>query len=108
MAKEMYANFKKAAQEFPGANVSFPAGEPLPNVPGAVRIGPSAPDLEIAEKQIRQNMNINSIISIGMGVIPDGHIVKHGKTENGVNTKVSFENSDGRKLPEIGYFYVFI
>jgi hypothetical protein len=105
MAKQAYQNFKNATMGTPAANPGGPIG---PSIEGAIKIGISSPDLLAAEKKIRASMNINSIISIGMEVIPDGTLVKHGKTENGVNTKVTFENTDGRKLPEIGYFYVFI
>jgi hypothetical protein len=60
-----------------------------------------------AEKRIRAiGQNVNSIISIGREVIPKGQLVKHGK--DGVNTMVTFADSDGNKLPVNGFFYIFI
>lgn len=65
------------------------------------------PELMAAEKKIRANVvDINRLIVMGKQVIPDGEIVKHGKS--GVNTLVTFEDKFGNKLPVKGYFIIYI
>ena len=60
-----------------------------------------------AEKRIRtKGMDVNSIISIGREVIPAGELVRHGK--DGVNTRVSWEDKEGNKLPINGHFFIYI
>jgi hypothetical protein len=104
LAKTMYQNFKNASKNFDAKGAGSP-GAPLPE--GAIPIGNSDTDLLLAEKRIRAgNIDVNAIISIGREVIPDGTLVKHGK--NGVNTMVTFENKEGRRIPEIGTFSIYI
>ncbi|MDD5565036.1 MAG: hypothetical protein PHQ91_15090 [Thermoanaerobaculaceae bacterium] len=60
-----------------------------------------------AEKRIRSvGVDVNSVISIGREVIPDGELIKHGN--EGVNTRVTYEDKKGNKLPINGNFIVFI
>lgn len=100
-AKQALADFKQGTKDFvnAGGDVMAPVG--------TIKVGISTPDLLEAEKRIRQNTpDVNSIITIGREVIPDGELKRHGK--NGVNTNVSWENTSGKKLPEIGYFSIYI
>jgi hypothetical protein len=99
-AKDMYKNFKASQVNFSqGGDASIPDG--------AIKVGVSAPDLVQAEKRIKEKGgDINNLIVIGREVIPDGVLVKHGL--EGVNTLVSWENESGRRLPEIGFFRVYI
>ena len=68
---------------------------------------PVSEEIFMAEKRLRSNViDVNSLISIGREVIPHGELVKHGK--DGVNTKVTFEDGFGHRLPASGYFTIYI
>jgi hypothetical protein len=59
------------------------------------------------EKRIRAiGVDVNSVISLGREAIPGGKLEKHGK--EGVNTKVTFADANGNKLPVNGFFYIYI
>jgi hypothetical protein len=99
-AKKMYKNFKESQ-----ANFSQGGDNIMPE--GAIKVGISSPDLLQAEKRIREKGgDINTLIVIARELIPDGALVKHGL--EGVNTLVSWENEAGRRLPEIGFFRIYI
>jgi hypothetical protein len=67
----------------------------------------SLAELVAAEKKIRgQVVDINRLIAMGRETIPEGEIVKHGKS--GVNTLITFEDKIGNKLPVTGYFVIYI
>ena len=92
-ASEMLKNFATAQQTLS----SVPSGKKEPVEENI---------LAEAEKRIRANVvDVNSIITHGKQVMPDGELIKHGK--EGVNTLVTFEDGKGNKLPLVGHFRIF-
>jgi hypothetical protein len=104
LASEKYREFKDNLKS--QANSNPPPSEKS-SAPLDVKEDITFSELVQAEKRIRaKGVDINSVISIGLEVIPEGKIVKHGK--EGVNTRVSFEDNEGNKIPVNGHFYIYI
>jgi hypothetical protein len=101
LASDMNKKFKESQKAFKANTGDIPKSEKAVGSPGVIM------ELEATEKKIRENViDVNSIVSIGRGVMPDGELIQHGK--DGVNTKVTFENHKGARLPVNGYFIVYI
>ena len=104
-ASEMLKKFKAAQDEF--VPPPLPAATPLILTPPPRATTMPVDALGRAEKRIREiGVNVPSIIRNGREAIPDGELVKHGKS--GVNTLVTWENKAGSRLPVSGYFVVWI
>lgn len=98
-ASETFARFKEAEKTLAAGGTN-----PVETRKNAVV---ATSEIEQAEKRLRQNpIDINSLIATGLQVIPAGVIVKHGL--EGVNTKVTFEDKAGHRLPAVGYFYIYM
>jgi hypothetical protein len=105
MASEVYQRFKNAADNFTSGAGPGLTGDVVPGE--VISVGVSDSDLARAEKRILEMVpDINNICHIGREVIPDGELIRAGK--EGVLTRVTWDNGKGRKLPEIGYFKIFI
>lgn len=107
-ASEMYQNFKKAGGNYTGTDLTGKADGSSGVSPASAAVGTVVSnELALAEKRLRMApIDINNLRVIGAEAIPDGAVVKHGK--EGVNTLVSFENAEGKRLPMVGYFRIFI
>lgn len=79
----------------------------LPYVPDAGTI--STAELFETEKKIRESgpVDVATVMRLGLAVIPNGHIISHGKAANLVNTLITFEDSENNRLPLTGFFEVF-
>lgn len=115
MASEMHKRFKAAAETYSGggeppeaeASNEYKASQGIAiSSPAKPKVLPMA-QLAAAEKRLRADViDINSLRTVGLEVIPHGEVKKHGK--DGVNTMVSFEDAAGNRLPLVGYFRIFI
>jgi hypothetical protein len=103
--KEFKASLKSQKTDVqPGAGEN--KGDKGPSIPETTENQITLTDLMQAEKRIRATgVDVNSVISIGREVIPNGQLIKHGK--EGVNTLVSFEDPEGNKIPINGHFHIY-
>ena len=93
---------KQQEQANPG---STKGGPKVKKLPGTI---PTS-DLYEAEKAIKGGpIDVSKIMNIGQQFIPDGKIVRHGKSENCVNTLVTFEDEAGNRLPQEGFYEIFL
>jgi hypothetical protein len=102
MASEMLKKFQASKESFKSSTIES-------SVPGVHNPEKELPmsALAAAEKRLRSNViDINSLRTVGKEVMPEGIVVQHGK--DGVNTKVTFEDSHGNRLPQVGYFRIYI
>ncbi len=124
-ASDMYREFKRSQQALASGDMPFATKPELnsdaenldkDNVSEASRNNPDvAPvkrvtmsELINAEKKIKAGtIDVNSIISIGREVLPEGRLVNHGKADGGVNSRVTFEDNKGNKIPIVGEFQIF-
>lgn len=117
-ASEMFNKYKENQLSLqsklnPTGAPAAPAGskKPVATAPPvsdkpAVEVPPHIAD---AERAIRSGpIDVNKIMSIGMQVLPNGHLVKYGKADNKVNTLVAWEDDSGNRVPFEGFFEIFI
>jgi hypothetical protein len=119
-ASEMYKEFKLSQNALATGDLPYATrpdlnsdeestSEASRNNPDAVPVKRvTMAELINAEKKIKAGtIDVNAIISIGREVLPEGRLVNHGKAAGGVNSRVTFEDNKGNKIPIVGEFQVF-
>lgn len=111
-ASEMLKKFAAAQEAFAAAQEAFASNSVAAKEEPAMlnsKLSGTVPQYELIaiEKRIRQEgVNISRIALICRELIPDGEIVNHGR--DGVNTRITWQDNAGNRVPVDGYFVVWI
>jgi hypothetical protein len=101
-----YKKFKGGGSDSGGGSDKPKSAKEVFRTPVGGLSGEAFDALKTAEKRIRATgMNVNNIVLIGREVIPDGKLTNNGKI--GVNTRFTFENEEGVRLPVEGFFIAY-
>jgi hypothetical protein len=105
-------------KEFKASQKALASGDlPYATKPGEEELGDSEVsvktvtrhELLAAEKKIRSGaLDANNIVTVGREVMSDGRLVNHGKAEDLVNSRVTFEDGKGNRIPVAGEFVIYI